>query len=472
MASRKRLRVIESPDEQPAADFDHFRNAATSVVVGPDSTSKPPTSTLLGKTEAVCLPLENAPKSSIKLDPTTSANRARSKTRFSIRSLEESDQRLQLERDDSLGEDDVVEIQRPVNRRILQGENKASGVDSAENICDDDVVEIQRPVKRRRLNGETQSSGFQATEKRIQTRPTKRKRRPAKSAVAKKLINTPTASTDPPTRISLSDFNSVAKPEDYPPPLPSIHDKTLERQCFTHRSYMSSITDYERLEWLGDTFLNYCVARILYNRLPKSQEGELTMFRSHLIRNKNIREYALMYGFPKRLLRGEIGQKLGGPEKVDADTFEAYIGGVLMDQPETGEEVVFEWISKVTEPQINEFTKLRLGYNKKAILQLQARLTAENAAAPKYMHLRGTNKDHETEYACLVQGMEIVEGAWKQIDKDTWNEVGRGIGKTAKEAQIRAAMHVLEELGDPGPKGKVIFVETEEGEFEEVEVDI
>ena len=247
-----------------------------------------------------------------------------------------------------------------------------------------------------------------------------------------------------PSQLSLPSFSSIAKPADYPPPLPPIHDKKLEQQCFTHPSYIhdpmnksKSVNSlhYERLEFLGDSYMNYCVTKILYNRLPDLREGVLTRFRSQIISNDNIRHYALMYGFNKRILlsAGAERDEVRDAGKKVADIFEAYIGGILTDQPSTGERTVFEWMKAITAPQLEHAVKIA-GYlvdiNRNAKQELYVLIDAEKLPAPVYVVTRegGTNLDFEV--ACLVQGKEM----------------GRGIGKNKNEAGIRAATQVLEKL--------------------------
>ena len=436
MASRKRPReIIEIPDEE-LEQPDGFQNSGTNSLPDLGLPVGCSASRLRAQTIATGLRPAKGPHSPLVSESSPSAGEDPTKTRYLLRSSGAPYQLLELENDDPQSVDDDTG-----NERIR---------------------------KRRRLNNETKSSGLKPSGPQPGTQV---KRPPTKSLLAEQ-PNAVSGSTKHPTRISLSKFPSIIKPKDYPPPLPRIHDKMLERQCFTHRSYTTTMTDYERLEWLGDTFLNYCVARILYSRLPESQEGQLTFFRDHLICNDNIRHYAMMYGFPGKMLLGKQAERCRNPEKAVADTFEAYIGGLLTDQPEMGEKVVFEWISKVTEPQMEEIAKLRPSCNKKAKNVLEALLAAEKAVAPSYVHLRGTKEDGEVEYACLVKGREIVDGSWKMIGKGQWKEVGRGCGTTPKEAQARAAMQVLEELRVAQPSRKVIFMENEAGDFVEIQADV
>jgi len=247
-----------------------------------------------------------------------------------------------------------------------------------------------------------------------------------------------------PASDSIPKFPSIPKPTDYPPPLPPIHNKAIEQQCFTHRSYVhdplakdaaSSLMHYERLEFLGDSFMNYCVTKFLYNTLPNLREGELTRFRSQIISNDNIRHYAKMYGFPDRirLSSGAERDDIRDTGKKVADIFEAYIGGILTDQPDTGEQTIMEWMAKVTAPQIAETEKIAemiLNVNKNAKQELYVLLDAEKAPAPTYVVTREGNTNMDFEVTCLVQGKEM----------------GRGIGKNKNEAGTRAAMQALERL--------------------------
>lgn len=247
-----------------------------------------------------------------------------------------------------------------------------------------------------------------------------------------------------PNSNAIPKFPDIEKPQDYPPPLPPIHDKVLEQQCFTHPSYIhdplnkdgtSSSMHYERLEFLGDSFMNYCVTKILYNRLPGLREGELTRFRSQIISNENIRYYAIMYGFQERLLLSSGAEKdeIRDAGKKVADIFEAYIGGVLTDQPADGERVICEWMAAVIAPQVELAAKIAhniLNINKNAKQELYVLIDAEKLTAPIYVVTREGSTNTDYEVACLVHGKEM----------------GRGCGKNKNEAGTRAAMQVLDKL--------------------------
>lgn len=312
-------------------------------------------------------------------------------------------------------------------------------------------------AKRRKLNNKTTSPNKGAQPPKPQPakkgKPKNQNLKPsAKDSIDPKIIDNLIAEAlatqngpNLPASDSIPKFPAIPKPKDYPPPLPPIHNKAIEQQCFTHRSYIhdplkkdaaaSSLMHYERLEFLGDSFMNYCVTKILYKRLPDLREGELTRFRSQIVSNDNIRYYAMMYGFPERILLSSGAEKDDFREtgKKVADIFEAYIGGILTDQPDTGEQTVMQWMAKVTEPQVTEAEKIAqviLNVNKTAKQELYVLLDAEKAPAPTYVVTREGNTNMDFEVACLVQGKEM----------------GRGIGKNKNEAGTRAAMQALEKL--------------------------
>jgi ribonuclease III len=304
--------------------------------------------------------------------------------------------------------------------------------------------------KRRKLNNNKKNTPQKQQPKKYKPPPKPGQKPPAGTGDEKlvdMLIAEARASCNKPETSSyhnIPKFPNIQKPTNYPPPLPPIHNKDLEQQCFTHVSYIhdpmnkqitSSTMHYERLEFLGDSYMNYCVTKILYGRLPDIREGELTRFRSQLISNDNIRHYAIMYGFPDRILLSNGAEKDEVREagKKVADIFEAYIGGILTDQPEDGERTVHQWMEEIIGPQLEEavkISKLILNVNKNAKQELYVLIDAEKLPAPTYVVTKvgATNTDFEV--ACLIQGKEL----------------GRGLGKNKNEAGTRAAMQVLEKL--------------------------
>lgn len=105
----------------------------------------------------------------------------------------------------------------------------------------------------------------------------------------------------------------------------------LLEQALTHRSFSAS--HYERLEFLGDSVLNLAVSSLLYERLDRQNEGDLSRIRANLVKQDTLHELALRLKLPDYLRLGEGEVKSGGRQRASilADALEAVIGAVYLD---------------------------------------------------------------------------------------------------------------------------------------------
>lgn len=106
---------------------------------------------------------------------------------------------------------------------------------------------------------------------------------------------------------------------------------SLLQRALTHRSH--GVAHNERIEFLGDSVLNCCVAHELYRRFGDLKEGELSRLRANLVRQETLAELAqeLELGTYLRLGEGEL--KSGGFRRpsILADGLEALFGAVFLD---------------------------------------------------------------------------------------------------------------------------------------------
>jgi len=111
----------------------------------------------------------------------------------------------------------------------------------------------------------------------------------------------------------------------------SFAQTPLLQQALTHRSH--SAPHNERVEFLGDSVLNCCIAHELYRRFADLREGELSRLRANLVRQETLAELAqdLELGTYLRLGEGEL--KSGGFRRpsILADGLEALFGAVFLD---------------------------------------------------------------------------------------------------------------------------------------------
>jgi ribonuclease-3 len=111
-----------------------------------------------------------------------------------------------------------------------------------------------------------------------------------------------------------------------------FNDPELLRQAVTHRS--RGAHNNERLEFLGDSVLNFVIAEALFAKFPEATEGELSRMRASLVRGRTLAKVAreeLELGNYLQLGPGEM--KSGGHRRssILADTLEAILGAVLLD---------------------------------------------------------------------------------------------------------------------------------------------
>ena len=111
----------------------------------------------------------------------------------------------------------------------------------------------------------------------------------------------------------------------------SFSDRELLRQALTHRSHGAA--NNERLEFLGDSILNFVIAALLFERFAALREGDLSRLRASLVRKEALAEIAQALSLGDYLLLGEGELKSGGQRRpsILADTVEALLGAVYLD---------------------------------------------------------------------------------------------------------------------------------------------
>src|SRR3990167_3459787 len=119
----------------------------------------------------------------------------------------------------------------------------------------------------------------------------------------------------------------------------NFNNKSLLRQAFIHRSYINEnpsagLSHNERLEFLGDAVLELIVTDFLYKKYPGYTEGELTALRSALVNAVIISEIASDIGMNNYLLlsKGEAKDNGKARQYILANTYEAYVGALYLDQ--------------------------------------------------------------------------------------------------------------------------------------------
>ena len=90
----------------------------------------------------------------------------------------------------------------------------------------------------------------------------------------------------------------------------TFKDPELATLALTHRSYGGK--NNERLEFLGDSIVNFLIAEELYTRFPEAREGQLSRLRALLVRGRTLAELAREFKLGDFLLLGSGELKSGG----------------------------------------------------------------------------------------------------------------------------------------------------------------
>jgi ribonuclease-3 len=103
-------------------------------------------------------------------------------------------------------------------------------------------------------------------------------------------------------------------------------------RALTHSSFTKKIGDKnERLEFLGDAVINFCVAEILYYRMTGKDEGTLTKARASIVNRKNLNKVGVQIGIPKYLRHKLSDKQLDEAPDIIGNAFEALIGAYFLD---------------------------------------------------------------------------------------------------------------------------------------------
>lgn len=215
--------------------------------------------------------------------------------------------------------------------------------------------------------------------------------------------------------------------------LPTINNKELFEQAFTHRSYLNEakkeLESNERLEFLGDSILSFVVSQHLYTTYPDFDEGILTNLRSLLVNTKSLAAAAKSLDFGKylKLSKGEEESKGRENESLLANSFEAFLGALFLDQ---GIGVVKEFVSQMLFPMIDEIVKKRAFKDPKSLLQEYVQARKQSSPVYKVLHEEGP-----------PHAKVFTIGAFV-----SQNLIGEGVGKSKQEAEEQAAEHALASL--------------------------
>jgi len=207
-------------------------------------------------------------------------------------------------------------------------------------------------------------------------------------------------------------------------------DAELLELAFIHKSYVNEHTEQkrynERLEFLGDAVLELAVTHFLFHKYPETPEGELTNWRSALVKGKNLARVSKDMRLGEFLLLSKGEEQSGGRQKdyILANTMEALIGAIYLDQ---GYEVANEFVMRTIVVFLEDIIAQGLHIDSKSHVQELAQEKLN--LTPKYEVINEAGPDHEKNFVMGVYfGKKLA---------------GQGEGSSKQDAEQAAAHDAL-----------------------------
>jgi ribonuclease III len=208
-----------------------------------------------------------------------------------------------------------------------------------------------------------------------------------------------------------------------------FRDPALLEAALTHRS--ASRTNYERLEFLGDSVLNFAVALLAFRAFPAAPEGDLSRFRAALVSSHSLAAIGaeLDLGDQLRLGSGEL--KSGGfrRDSILADSLEAVLGAIYLDG---GIEAAHEVVDRLLGARLRDLPSAETLKDPKT--RLQEELQSRGLALPRYALEEIGGEPHEQWFVASCETPDLAQRA-------------TGRGSSRRRAEQEAAQRVLEALG-------------------------
>ena len=211
----------------------------------------------------------------------------------------------------------------------------------------------------------------------------------------------------------------------------TFKNKSLLKKALTHTSYAyeNKIDSNEKLEFLGDSILEFVSSKYLYQNYPKLKEGEMTKVRAAVVCEKSLYKIAKLHNFSDFLYLGKSERKTGGENRpaILADSVEAVIAAIYLD---SGIDEAEKFITENLKEEINLATKHVGDKDYKTVLQ--EKLQEQGEVKIEYEITKEEGPDHNKYFEAQVSCDGKI--------------LAKGEGKSKKEAHMSAAKKALENL--------------------------
>ena len=208
----------------------------------------------------------------------------------------------------------------------------------------------------------------------------------------------------------------------------------LLKEALTHSSFANEhkvqhIKYNERLEFLGDAVLSIVVSDYIFKNCPELPEGELTKLRASLVCERSLYGFAKQINLGNYLILSKGERHNGGADRpsILSDAFEALIAAIYIDG---GMDPASEHILNFIVPAIKNTKKKPINDYKTTLQEIIQKNPGEQL---EYVVVDEKGPDHNKHF--------VVEVHLNS------NVIGKGGGRSKKEAEQQAAREALELMG-------------------------
>lgn len=209
-----------------------------------------------------------------------------------------------------------------------------------------------------------------------------------------------------------------------------FNNKDLLKEAFTHTSYAyeNKIKSNERLEYLGDSILEFVISEYLFLEYKKLSEGEMTKVRANVVCEDSLYRIAIRHNFSDFLYLGKSEKHSQNSKKaILADSVEAIIAAIFLDSNlENSKKFIIDNLKDFV-----EVASKNVGMKDYKTV-LQEKLQANGEVKIQYDVIREEGPDHDKTF--------IVE-----VSCDG-NVLAQGKGKNKKHAEMEAANIALQKM--------------------------
>ena len=182
----------------------------------------------------------------------------------------------------------------------------------------------------------------------------------------------------------------------------TVKNKNLLKTALTHTSYAyeNKVKSYERLEYLGDSILEFISSKYLFENFQNLSEGEMTKVRAYAVCEDSLYKIALKHNFSDFLFLGKSEKAAHTNKKaILADSVEAVIAAMYLDSQDMN--IVQDFILTNIKDLV-EFASNNVGVKDYKTV-LQDKLQVNGEVSIKYNIINETGPDHDKTFTAEVE---------------------------------------------------------------------